>query len=120
MMLMVTIAAGPDDADDAVEAALQLGLVEFGDPPGEHRQLTGLFAEPQHAHRHGGQASPVSVSASDSLPPWRTRSTICVQIARSLVVAIMSTRMRSVVGQRHRRSPAGRRDCGKTKWCGER
>ena len=45
MMLMVMIAAGPDDADDAVEAALQLGLVEFGDPPGEHRQLTRLLAQ---------------------------------------------------------------------------
>ena len=55
MMLMVTIAAGPDDADDAIEAALQLGLVEFGDAPGEHRQLTGLLAQAQHAHRHGGK-----------------------------------------------------------------
>src|SRR5262245_42985728 len=35
----------PDDADDAVEAALELGLVEFSDASGEHRQLTCLFAQ---------------------------------------------------------------------------
>ena len=54
-MLMTMIASRSGDADDAVEAALQLGLVEFGDAAGQHRQLARFFAEPQHAHRHGGQ-----------------------------------------------------------------
>jgi hypothetical protein len=43
------------DTDEAIEAALELGLVELGDPAGDHRQLSGLVAEPQHAHRHRGQ-----------------------------------------------------------------
>ena len=87
----------PDDADDAIEAALQLRLVEFRDAPGEHRQLAGLFAQAAACAPPSWASAAVSVSASDSLPPWRTRSTMRVQTVRSLVVAIMSTRMRSVV-----------------------
>src|SRR3954470_8395574 len=33
------------DPDHAVEAALQLGLVELGNTAAEHRQLSGLFAQ---------------------------------------------------------------------------
>src|SRR4051812_43414004 len=36
---------GPGDSDDAIEAALELRLVELGDPRGEHRQLTRLLAQ---------------------------------------------------------------------------
>src|SRR5262249_26022060 len=37
------------DTDHAIEAALELGLVELGDPAGDHRQLAGLIAEAEHA-----------------------------------------------------------------------
>src|SRR5258706_8818842 len=42
----------PDDADDTVKAALQLRLIEFGDPARQHRQLPGFLAQPQHTDRH--------------------------------------------------------------------
>src|SRR5689334_1940597 len=35
----------PRDADDAIEAALQLCFVELSDAPGEHRKLTRLLAQ---------------------------------------------------------------------------
>src|SRR5215469_12348134 len=44
-----------DDRYDAIEAALQLGLVEIGNPPGQARQLPRLLADAQHADRHCGQ-----------------------------------------------------------------
>ena len=46
--LMTTIASGPDNPDDPVEAALQLRFVELRDASGQHRQLAGLLAQPQH------------------------------------------------------------------------
>src|SRR5262245_61462999 len=41
-----------DDPDDAVEAALQLGLIKVGDAARKRRQLAGLFAQSYHADRH--------------------------------------------------------------------
>src|SRR6267154_850527 len=36
---------GSGNSDDTIETALELRLVELGDPGGEHRQLTRLFAQ---------------------------------------------------------------------------
>ena len=96
--LMTMIASRPDDADQAIETALQLGFVEIGDPPGQHRQLPGVLAEPQRADRHRRQRAASCASASDSLPPWRTLSTIWLQMDASPVDAIMSARMRRLAG----------------------
>ena len=79
IMLMTMIASGPDDADQPVEAALQLGFVKIGDASREHRQLAGFLAQPQGAHRHRAASARVCASASESLPPWRTLSTIWLQ-----------------------------------------
>ena len=82
MMLMAMIAAGPDDADDAIEAALQLGLVELGDAPGEHRQLTrslrpdAACAPPWWEARRCRRARPTACRRGARAP------TICVQTAR--------------------------------------
>src|ERR1700741_3404430 len=46
----------PDDADDAIEAALQFCFIKFGNAARERRQLPGLLPKPQHPHRHRRQA----------------------------------------------------------------
>ena len=97
MMLMTMIAAGPDDADDAVEAALQLRFVEFGDPA---RRASAIARSP----RRGAACAPPWSAAPRYRPARPTACRhggrarrICVQTAVAADVAIMSTRMRSVV-----------------------
>src|SRR5208337_5284575 len=46
---------GPDDPDGAIQASAQLRLIEFGDSPCQHRQLTGILPQAQSANRHRRQ-----------------------------------------------------------------
>src|SRR5580704_7173652 len=43
------------NANQPVQRALQLGLVEFRYPGGQNRQLPGFVAESQHSYRHWRQ-----------------------------------------------------------------
>src|SRR3984885_4285132 len=44
------------NANQPVERALQLGLVELGHSACQNRQLPGFVAEPQHSYRHRRQS----------------------------------------------------------------
>src|SRR5580704_10355876 len=43
------------NSNQPVERPLQLGLIEFGHPAGQDRQLPGFVTEPQHSYRHRRQ-----------------------------------------------------------------
>jgi len=69
-MLITMIAAGPAMPDYAIERALQLGFVEFGNPARQHRQLPRFIAEAAtSAPPSTGQRQGYRPGASDNFAP---------------------------------------------------
>src|ERR1051326_1540566 len=95
-MLMVMIASGP--AMPTTRSRLRCSLASKNSATRPASIGSCPVSSPKRSMRTAivGSAA-VSASASESLPPWRTRSTVLVQSVASPVVAIMSLRIRKVV-----------------------